>query len=456
MIKLTSQKNKFIGVLGLGRSGISAVRALKAGGCNVFAWDDHEEKRNEAERGGIELTNLYQADFSKIELIVLSPGVPDLYPEPHQLIVKAREAGCEIICDIDLLARQNSIARFIGITGTNGKSTTTALLGHVLERASYSVELGGNFGIPALDLSLLDENGTYLIEMSSYQLERVPSVKFDIGILLNISADHLERHGGMQGYIAAKKLIFDRSLDGAVSIIGMQDSHCRNICLELMLANNSLTIVPISGISRVPGGIYVEHGILIDDINNTRKEIMDLRTNTALPGEHNWQNVAATFAASKSMGIKENCFVESVQSYAGLPHRQEIIREIDGVTFINDSKATNTASAAKALSCYSNIHWILGGQFKEKDLGILESVQDRVAHAYLIGDSANQLADLLVSFTEVSKCETLEAAVHIAHLNAAANKPCTILLSPACASFDQFENYEARGDLFRTLVCNIG
>ena len=312
MITVTSYTNKSVGVLGLGRSGLSAVRALEAGGSDVWAWDDIEEKRESALLLGIKLTNLYRSDLSMIDVLILSPGIPDQYPEPHPLTLKAREAGCEIICDIDLLARENNVSRFIGISGTNGKSTTTSLIGHILSSADHQVEVGGNFGIPALDLQPLDGDGTYVLELSSYQLERIPSIELDIAVLLNISPDHLERHGGMQGYVSAKKILFDRIRKSSKIIIGMEDKHCRSICLELMLDLGVENIIPIAGSTRVPGGIYVDNGILIDDLKNTKAEITDLSNMPRLPGQHNWKNAAAAYAIARSFDIKPSKIVDTI------------------------------------------------------------------------------------------------------------------------------------------------
>jgi UDP-N-acetylmuramoylalanine--D-glutamate ligase len=455
MITVSSFANKPIGVLGLGRSGLSAVRALEAGGAEVWAWDDTEDKRNDAIEAGIALTDLYQSDWSKLDTLVLSPGIPDQYPEPHALAVRARDSGCEIICDVDLLARENDNARFVGISGTNGKSTTTALIGHILQETGRLVEIGGNYGIPALDLPPLDESGTYVLELSSYQLERIPSVRLDVAILLNISADHLDRHGGMEGYISAKKILFERAGKGSQAIIGIEDNHCRGICLELMIDRGGKDIVPISGSARAPGGVYVDDGMLIDDLDNQQNTIMDLHVVPTLPGQHNWQNAAAAYAAARAADITPEQIKAALKTFGGLAHRQEHIQSIEGVAFVNDSKATNTEAAAKALACYDNIHWILGGQFKEENLGALEPMLARVSHAYLIGEAADQLSGLLGSAVSTTQCGDLETALAAAHKNAKLAKPSTVLLSPACASFDQFENFEVRGNAFRTLVENV-
>jgi UDP-N-acetylmuramoylalanine--D-glutamate ligase len=455
MINVTSFRNKSIGVLGLGRSGLSAVRALEAGGADVWAWDDVEEKREGAKLSGVSLTNLYNSDLAKIDTLILSPGIPDQYPEPHPLTVEARKVGCAIICDIDLLARENNSARFIGISGTNGKSTTTSLVGHIFNRANYQTEIGGNYGVPALDLQQLDSNGTYVLEISSYQLERIPCMELDIAILLNISADHLDRHGGMEGYIAAKKILFERSKGDSKTIIGMEDIHCRSICMELMLERGIANIIPISASARMPGGVYIDNGVLIDDLKNKKDVILDLSGIATLPGEHNWQNAAAAYAAARSAGIETDKIINGLKSYQGLSHRQELIKSVDGVSFINDSKATNTGSAAKALACYDNIHWIVGGQFKEENLGALQRVLKKVEHAYIIGSNLDKLENLLSPFLSVSRCGNLEKALQTAYHNACLAKPSTILLSPACASFDQFADFEERGQTFRHLIQNL-
>jgi len=452
VINVTSFDNKPVAVMGLGRSGLSAVRALAAGGAEVWAWDDREATRSKAVEAGVSLTDLYQSDWSQLDTLVLSPGIPDQFPEPHEIANRARDAGCEIICDVDLLAREVAAARFVGVSGTNGKSTTTALIGHILNQAGRSVEIGGNYGVPALELAPLGEDGTYVLELSSYQLERIPSVRLDVAVLLNISPDHLDRHGGLDGYVAAKRILFERTKEGGQTIIGMEDSHCRGMSLELMIDRGGKGIVPISGSARTPGGVYVDNGTLIDDLENQQNSILDLRSVSTLPGGHNWQNAAAAYAAARAAEIEPDKIAQAIQSFAGLPHRQELICEINGVAYINDSKATNTEAAAKALLCCDNIHWIAGGQFKEENLGAIEQMLPQVKHAYLIGEAQVQLAGLIGSNVPSSSCGDLETALMAAHQAAQEAGNGTVLLSPACASFDQFTDFEQRGDTFRDLV----
>ncbi len=456
MIDVTAFKDQTVAVMGLGKSGLSAARALASGGANVWAWDDGEARRNEAANNGVSLADLYQADWSKVETLVLSPGIPHTYPEPHAIAAKAKESGAEIICDVDLLARTVQDARYVGITGTNGKSTTTALIGHILKAAGRPVEIGGNYGIPALELEPLTGDGTYVLELSSYQLERVPSIALDVAILLNITPDHLNRHGGMDGYVAAKKVIFDRAKDDGHAIIGMEDANCRGLSLEMMFSGafqGGKNLTPISGSARTPGGVYVENGTLIDDLDYGQTRIMDMTGLPTLPGNHNWQNAAAAYATAKVAGIDAETIACAIQSFAGLAHRQELIRTIGRVTYINDSKGTNTEAASRALACYEVIHWIAGGEFKEENLDALAEELGRVSKAYLIGEAAETFARLLQGKAEAEVCGDLETALAKAHDNAqASGGRATVLLSPACASFDQFENFEARGDAFREMV----
>ena len=455
MISVAALSGKTVAIMGLGKSGLSAVEALGAGGTRVWAWDDSADKRDTVAQNGVRLTDIYQEDWSDVETLVLSPGIPDKFPTPHPIAEKARENGCQIICDVDLLARSNSEANFVGITGSNGKSTTTALTGHMLNYAGLEALVGGNIGDPVLRLDVLGNTGTYVLELSSYQLERVPNLHLNVAVLLNMSPDHLERHGGMPGYVAAKKSIFERVVPGGKAIIGMDDQVCRGISLELMV-NSGLAIqniIPISANGRVPGGVYIDGTILVDDLENRQTPIVDLARMTNLLGRHNWQNAAAACATARMAGVQEAIIAEALSTFSGLPHRQEIIRVIGEVRYINDSKATNSEAAAKALASYENIFWIVGGQLKEESLDILTRALSTVRHAYLIGDAQDRLADILDGKVSLTRSGDLETAVHQASQAACAwGEPADVLLSPACASFDQFANFEARGGAFRCLV----
>ena len=455
MISVGSFHDKTVAVMGLGKSGLSAVRSLNSSGAEVWAWDDAETQRNVAKAEGMKVVDLYKCDWQTLGTLVLSPGIPHQYPDPHAIATKARDSGCEIICDVDLLARSVHEAFYVGITGTNGKSTTTALLGHVLASAGKKVEIGGNYGIPALELEPLGSDGIYVLELSSYQLGRIPSVKLDIAVLLNISPDHLQRHGGMGGYVASKMSILDHITPGGVAIIGMDDSHCRGISLDLMASSavSSRNIIPISAKHRVAGGVYVEGSNLIDDIDNERLPVLNLANLLTLPGLHNWQNVAAAFALARILEVSKEKITQAFHSFPGLPHRQELVRTIGEVRYINDSKATNCEAAAKALACYEAIHWIVGGRLKENNLAILKNQLASVQHVYLIGESENYFSAEFAGSVEITSSKDLKTAVLQAHENAQNHAHSSVvLLSPACASFDQFENFEARGEGFRVAV----
>jgi UDP-N-acetylmuramoylalanine--D-glutamate ligase len=442
-----------VAVFGLGRSGLSAARALHKSGAEVWAWDDNEATRQLAKDIDIPIVNLYTCDWNKCSTLVLSPGIPHTFPEPHPIAAKAQDARVEIICDIELLVRSQRLSNYIGITGTNGKSTTTALIGHILLMTGMQAEIGGNFGIPVLDLEPLGENDLYVLEMSSYQLERTVSLTYDFAVLLNISVDHLERHGGMDGYIKAKKLIFHRQTYPRTAVIGVDDSFCESIYTNLKDVGDQ-TIVPISGSKRVHGGVYVIDGILIDDTDGQEIPVVDLKDIPSLPGVHNWQNAAAAYAITKAVGVQSHAIMACLQSYPGLVHRQEAVEIVDGVAFVNDSKATNVNATAKALVCYENIYWIVGGLTKDGGLGELASHLGDVKHAFLIGQSELEFAKFLDGKVPMTMAGNLQAATvkayEMAKQSGEANP--VVLLSPACASFDQFSSFEERGYTFKSLI----
>ncbi len=445
-----------VAVLGLGGSGLAAAKALKASGADVRAWDDNEDRRAAAAEEDIPLVDLMQCNWQEQTSLVISPGIPHSHPEPHPVAALAREHGCEIIGDIELLGRAMRNAGYLGVTGTNGKSTTTALIGHVLEGAGREVQVGGNLGPPALLLEPLDQGGFYVLEMSSYQLELTLSITFDVAVLLNVSADHLERHGGLAGYVAAKRLIFHRQTRPRTAVVGVDDEISLDIYRELKEADEQ-HVVPISGRGRAAGGVFAHDGVLVDDLEGRSDPVVDLRELAALPGAHNWQNAAAAYAASRAVGIDPPIIAACMRSYPGLPHRQELIAVIDGVSYVNDSKATNADAAAKALSCYDPIYWIAGGRAKEGGLAAAEPYFGRVAHVYLIGEAAEAFAATLEGRLPVSLCGDLESALQAARAQALADggDGAVVLLSPAAASFDQFANFEARGEAFRALVAAL-
>ncbi len=452
MIPLSSFAGRKVAVMGLGKSGLAAAEALRASGAEVWAWDDSESGRANARARRFEPVDLQACRWDGVASLVLSPGIPHTHPKPHPVAALARAHGVEIIGDIELLARSQRDARYIGITGTNGKSTTTALIGHVLRKAGRRAEVGGNIGTPVLALEPA-AGGAFVLEMSSYQLELTPSAAFDVAVLINITPDHLDRHGGMDGYVAAKRLIFRRQGQSSTAVIGVDDEPCRALHADL-LAEGGRIIIPISAARRLERGVFAVDGILHDAIDGPAKRIADLRPIATLPGAHNWQNAAAAYAACRAVGLEAAAIVEAMASYPGLAHRQELIARVGGIPFVNDSKATNADAASKAIVCYDAIYWIAGGKAKEGGIASLAPLFPRLRRAYLIGEAARDFAGTLGAAVPHEIVGTLEAAVAAAHRDAAREKisGAVVLLSPACASFDQFANFEARGDAFRNLV----
>jgi UDP-N-acetylmuramoylalanine--D-glutamate ligase len=456
MIPVAHFRNQDIAVLGLARSGLAAAQALQAGGAKVLAWDDNAARRAAAAKAGINLVDLGQADLTSVRALVLSPGIPHRFPKPHSVAQRARDTGLPIIGDIELLALARLKARFAGITGTNGKSTTTALIGHILAAAQRKVQIGGNLGMPALLLEALGSDGVYVLELSSYQLELTQSLTLDVAVLLNVTPDHLDRHGGMAGYVEAKRRIFRNQAAQQTAIIGIDDEICRGIRDTLSNAR-AQRIIPISAHMEAKGGVYIRAGHLIDDLDGKAAIILDLKDAPHLPGSHNAQNAAAGYAAARMLGVDSAACAAGIKSFPGLAHRQELIATIDGVRYVNDSKATNADAAEKALACYDDIYWITGGRAKEDGIDALAPLFPRIRRAFLIGEAAPRFAKTLDGKVDYAIAGTLDKAVAQAREAALAGKKpgAVVLLSPACASFDQFQDFEARGEAFRRLVAGL-
>jgi UDP-N-acetylmuramoylalanine--D-glutamate ligase len=450
MVPVAGFAGRRVGVLGLARSGRAAVAALDAGGAEVLIWDDSDKVRAAA---GFPLTD--SAGWRDLAALVLSPGIPTTFPKPHPAVTRARESGIEIIGDLELLYRAQRGARFIGITGTNGKSTTTALIGHILKEAGLPSEIGGNLGTAALSLAALGAGGNYVLEASSYQLELLGSMIFDIAVLLNITPDHLDRHGGMEGYIAAKEHIFDRQDGHSTAVIGVDDDICAAMCERLR--RGARRVVPISVNRAVAGGVYVENGELVDAIDGSPRPVLDLARAERLPGAHNWQNACAAYAVARRSGLKPQVATAAILSFPGLAHRQELVATIDGVRYINDSKATNADASEKALICYRAIYWIAGGLPKAGGIAPLAPYFGRLRHTFLIGNATEEFAATLDGKSPYTRCGDLATALAAADRMARAEHVpgAVVLLSPACASFDQFTDFEARGDRFRDLVAAL-
>src|SRR6266446_2155935 len=452
MIVVGGFNGRRVAVLGLAKSGRAAAHSLAAGGAQVLAWDDNPAVRD-AVASEITLYDPTMVDWRDIPALVPSPGIPLSFPEPHPVVLRAQAAGAEIIGDIELLGRAQPAARYVGITGTNGKSTTTALTGHILAAAGRRVEVGGNLGTPALTLAPLEAGETYVLEASSFQLDLITSLAFDIAVLLNITPDHLERHGGMDGYIAAKRRIFARQTGTATAIVGIDDPICRALCDELRRAGPA-RVVPISVNQPVAGGVYVEDGWLIDALDAKPVRVLDLARAERLPGAHNWQNAAAAYAVARAAGVEAAAVTAAICSFPGLAHRQELVDTIDGIRYINDSKATNADATEKALLCYPAIYWIAGGLPKAGGITPLAPYFGRLRHAFLIGRATEEFAATLDGSVPFSRCGDLATALAMASVQARRDgvPGAVVLLSPACASYDQFANFEERGDRFRELV----
>jgi UDP-N-acetylmuramoylalanine--D-glutamate ligase len=456
MIVAESFAARPVAVFGLGRSGLSAARSLLAGGAEVRAWDDDAERRDQAATAGVPLVDLNAGGWERVATLVLSPGVPLTHPEPHAVVALARAAGAEVIGDIELFARARPSAPVVAVTGTNGKSTTAALIGHLLQASGRDAQVGGNFGQPALSLSPMGRGGAYVLELSSYQIDLSPSFAADVAVLLNLSPDHLDRHGGMAGYVAVKRRVFAGQGCDQWAVVGVDDEASLATFSELKEAGRK-RLLPISAKAEVDGGVYVVGGVLHDSSSGGAVALADLSEAPALPGVHNWQNAAAAYAVARALGLERHQIAPAFASFPGLAHRMERVAEIGGVGFINDSKATNAEAAARALACCEPIYWIVGGRPKAGGIAALEPYFGRIARAYLIGEAAIEFSATLEGKVSYTIAGELEAALAAAHQDALAEgrAGAVVLLSPACASFDQFRDFEARGDAFRGLVAGL-
>lgn len=421
MIVSPAFRGKRYAVLGLARSGLATVRALVASGAEVIAWDRKEEARAGVGEG-VTLADPLEIDFSGLDAVIVSPGVPI---NRHPIADKAHAANVPLIGDIELFSQARPDLpphKLVGVTGTNGKSTTTALIHHIIEAAGIPARLGGNIGLPILGQDPLPEGGVYVLELSSYQIDLCHALDCDVAVLLNITPDHLDRYDGFSDYAASKERLFTMQHVDKMAVIATEDDPTRMIASRI---NHRLVRVSSTQVGDQSGW-------------------------PTLQGPHNAQNVAAARAAANALGIDEATIEKALRTYPGLPHRMERVREIGGVLYVNDSKATNPTSTAPALAAYPAIHWILGGQAKTKDLDACAPHFDHVRAAYTIGEAGPMFAAILKDVVPVSECQLLRNAVIAASKAAVAGE--TVLLSPACASFDQFRDFEARGDAFRAAV----
>ena len=463
MIPSRAFANRTVAVFGLARTGLGAVRSLVAGGTSVIAWDDSSTARDLGGQEGAQLMPWREWPWENIAALLLSPGVPLTHPAPHGVVEHANRAKVPVIGDVELFAHeirtqadQPGKAPVIAITGTNGKSTTTALVGHILNQCGFNAQIGGNIGKSVLELSPPTAKTIYVLEMSSFQIDLSPSLKPDVGVLSNLSPDHIDRHGSMENYAAIKaRLMKQTAKDGQV-VIGVDDSHASAIFTQLS-ASGGAQAQPVS-VGKILGrGVFVVDGILYDAMGVNAVKVMDMTAAARLPGAHNWQNAALAYGAVRRFVSDTKAIAAAIASFPGLAHRMEDVGHIGKTVFINDSKATNADATARALAVYPDIFWIAGGKPKEGGIESLAGFFPRIRKAYLIGEAAPQFARTLDGKAPYEMSGALEKAVASASADAAASSMAApvVLLSPACASYDQFKDFEQRGDTFRSLVAKL-
>lgn len=459
MISALSFKDKRVALFGLGGSGLVTAKSLIAGGAEVIAWDDNPEQVLKSGQDGIATADLREIDWTVVDSFVLAPGVPLTHPKPHWSVELAQKAGVEIIGDIEIFSRERARlapdSAFIAITGTNGKSTTTALISHIIAENDLNIQMGGNIGTAVLSLDAPQDDSVFVIECSSYQIDLAPSLNPSAGILLNLTPDHLDRHGTMEHYASVKERLVQNSDD---AIIGVDDVYCQDIQQRLLQSKVSTT--SISAIVQLDDGLFLDESLIVRASDGLNSVVADLSGIETLRGQHNAQNVAAAIAACHTIGLSFDEIANSLSSFPGLKHRMQPIARLDELLFINDSKATNAEATAPALKSYEDIFWILGGLPKDGGISSLSPYFDRVRKAFLIGEAAPKFAAELGDEVEFEIANTLELAVEHSTKSAKmfaaqSGRKATILFSPACASFDQFRNFEIRGECFVDQVANI-
>jgi UDP-N-acetylmuramoylalanine--D-glutamate ligase len=456
LIAVTTFSGQAVALFGLGGSGLASAKSLTAGGARLVVFDDEPSKLIQAGTNGLIVKNLREADWSAFAALVLSPGVPLTHPKPHWTVTMAQAAGVEVIGDIELFCRQRAIGGpacpLVAITGTNGKSTTTALVAHLLRAAGCDVQMGGNIGVPMLSLAPFAPGRCYVAEASSYQIDLAPSLRATAGILLNVSQDHLDRHGTMENYAAIKALLPAKVEPGGVAIIGVDDRYGRDAADRIARAGRTVVRVSVTGPLR--DGIYADGTRIVQASNGKAYPLAQLAGIGSLRGTHNAQNAACAIAAAQTVGLDLRTIQSGLITFPGLAHRMQPLGRQGVVLFVNDSKATNAESAARALASYSDIFWIAGGKPKTGGITSLSEFFPRIRKAYLIGEAAADFARTLDGKVAYERAGTLDRAVELAARDAAVSglSEPVVLLSPACASFDQYRNFEVRGEAFRALV----
>jgi UDP-N-acetylmuramoylalanine--D-glutamate ligase len=459
MIPITTFAGKTVAVFGLGNSGLLAARALKEGGAEVIAFDDNDTMIGTAQAAGLTIKNLRDLDWSKVAALVLAPGVPLTHPVPHWSVSLARKAGVEVIGDIELFCRERvksgAGCPLIAITGTNGKSTTTALIAHLIKSGGVDAQMGGNIGVPVLALEPFKAGRAYVLEVSSYQIDLAPTLHPTVGILLNVSEDHLDRHGSMDNYAAIKERLPARLEAGGTAVIGVDDSYTRTAADGIERAGNK--VVRISVVRRLDDGYFAEGTHIMRAVGGKAHVVAELAGIGSLRGLHNAQNAACAVATCVALGIDLAKVQKGLVSFPGLAHRMQQVGRKGNVLFVNDSKATNADSAAKALASFHDIFWIAGGKPKTGGIVSLAEFFPRIRKAYLIGEAAREFAITLNGKVAHEMNGVMAAAVEAATRDAEASglKEPVVLLSPACASFDQYPNFEVRGKAFTDIVTAI-
>jgi len=453
MIPITIFAGRTVAVFGLGKSGLLSAQALIEGGAKVVVYDDNEKSVAEAKAAGFTTQNLRALDWPAIAALVLAPGVPLTHPKPHWSVELARKAKVEVIGDIELFCREREKSGrdcpVVAITGTNGKSTTTALTAHLIASAGRDAQMGGNIGVPVLALAPFAPGRVYVLEMSSYQIDLAPSLKPTVGILLNVTEDHLDRHGTMENYAAIK----ERLVMGAdTAVIGDDDEWTRAAAERVARSGKKVERVSVESLLR--DGFYAAGSRIMRASGGKAEAVADLAGIGSLRGAHNAQNAACAIAACLTLGIDLPAIRQGLATFPGLAHRMQQVGRKGNVLFVNDSKATNADSAAKALASFADIFWIAGGKPKTGGIVSLAYFFPRIAKAYLIGEAAQDFAKTLEGKVPYDIVGTLDRAVSVAARDAAASgrEEPVVLLSPACASFDQYPNFEVRGKAFTDLV----
>lgn len=461
MIPVQGVQGQKIAVLGLGRSGLATARALKAGGAEPLLWDDSAEARAKAEAEGFACTDLMRnGAFDGVAALITSPGIPHLYPQPNKVIARALALGVPVDNDIGLFFRSFATTawdnfevapKVVCVTGSNGKSTTTALIHHILTVAGRPTQMAGNIGRGALDIDPPQDGEVVVLELSSYQTELARALTPDVAVFTNLSPDHLDRHHGMGGYFAAKRRLFAEGGPDRC-IIGVDELEGQFLAGQLAQGREDDRVIRISSGQKLDDfgwSVFARKGFLAEWRRGKQVASIDLREIPGLPGAHNHQNACAAYAATRALGIAPRVIEGALHSFAGLPHRSQLVGERGGVRFINDSKATNVDSAAKALQAFPRIRWIVGGMGKDGGIAALQPFLGSVVKAYLIGFSARDFA-LQIGDTPHEICETMDRAV--ARAAAEAEPGEVVLLAPAAASFDQYPNFEKRGEDFTAKV----